>query len=126
MRFLIHTQFGEIIDLAIYLAHVEGHDVVVYIEDSRYSQIGDGIVEKTTEWWRFIGRDYIWVFDGCAHGDLQDWLREQGESVVGGTKASDELENDRQLGQRWFKDAGFDQPYSRNFTDIDSVLEFVR
>ena len=126
MRFLIHTQFGEIIDLAIYLAHVEGHDVVVYIEDSRYSQIGDGIVEKTTEWWRYIGRDYIWVFDGCAHGDLQDWLREQGESVVGGTKASDELENDRQLGQRWFKDAGFDQPHSRNFTDIDSVLEFVR
>jgi phosphoribosylamine--glycine ligase len=126
MKFIFHTQFGEIVDLAAYLTHVEGHDVLVYIDDHNYRQIGEGIVEHTTEWWRCIGQDRVWVFDGCGHGDLQDWLREIGESVVGGTKDSDALENDRQLGQKWFEAAGFDQVFSKNFKDIDSALEFVR
>jgi phosphoribosylamine-glycine ligase len=126
MKFLFHTHYGEIIDLAAYLHHVEGHEVLVYIDDHDYRQIGEGFLEHTTEWWRAIGEDYVWVFDGCAHGDLQDYLREIGEAVVGGSKAGDELENDRQLGQQWFKEAGFDQPFSKNFSDIDSMLEFVQ
>jgi phosphoribosylamine---glycine ligase len=126
MKFLFFTEHGEISDLASYLLHVEGHDVQMHIPSSNCEQIADGIVPKLKEWWRAIGEDYVWVFDGCSHGDLQDWLREQGEAVVGGTSASDDLENDRQLGQEWFKEAGFDQPYSQNFKDIDSVLEFVQ
>jgi len=126
MKFLIFTEHGEIADLAAYLLHVEGHDVLMHIHNHSCEQIADGIVPKLKEWWRAVGKDYVWVFDSCSFGDLQDWLQESGEAVVGGSKAADELENDRQLGQEWFREAGFDQPFSKNFKDIDAVLEFVR
>lgn len=126
MRFLFYSESGEIADLAAYLQNVEERDVKLYIQDKDYKRIAEGIVPHIEEWWRFIGKGYIWVFDSCSFGDLQDWLREAGEAVVGGSKAADELENDRQAGQDWFKAAGFDQPVSKNFKDIDSVIEFVQ
>jgi phosphoribosylamine-glycine ligase len=125
MRFFIHSQHGEICDLGIYLQQVEGHTVVVYIEDHNCRRIAEGILEHTTEWWRYIGEGYIWLFDGCSHGDLVEWLREQGEVVVGGTKETDSMENDRQKNQKWFRKLGFDQPVSKNFTDFDEAIAFV-
>jgi len=125
MKFLIFTEHGEIADLAAYLLHVEGHDVLLHIENDTCKQIAEGIVPHLKEWWRAIGEGYVWVFDSCCFGNLQDWLREQGEAVVGGCEAADELENDRQLGQDWFKEAGFDQSFSRNFKQIDDALAFV-
>lgn len=124
MTFIVHSTYGEIVDLAERLKD-EGHEVLVHIPDNGYKKIGDGIVEKTSEWYRCIGEGYIWVFDGCEHGDLQDWLRSKGEMVFGGNKIADELENERQLNQKWFKEAGFDQPFSKNFQSIDEALAFV-
>lgn len=126
MKFLVFTEHGEIADLASYLLHVEGHDVKMHIHNHEYAQIADDIVPKLKEWWRAVGEGYTWVFDSCSFGDLQDWLRDNGESVVGSCTEADQLENDRQLGQKWFKQAGFDQPISKNFTDIEAVTEFVR
>jgi phosphoribosylamine-glycine ligase len=126
MKFIVFSEHGEIADLAAYLLHVENHEVLLHIHNDTYKQIAEGIVPHLKEWWRAIGEDYVWVFDSCSFGNLQDWLREQGESIVGGCEAADELENNRQLGQDWFKEAGFDQVFSKNFTDIDSALEFVR
>src|SRR6266403_1516606 len=125
MKFFVFSEYGEISDLAAHLHLTEGHDVRLYITDQRYRRIADGIVPKTTEWWEFMGKDWVWVFDSCSFGKLQDYLREQGESVVGGCAAGDELENDRQLGQDWFKAARFDQPTSQNFTDFEDAIAFV-
>jgi phosphoribosylamine-glycine ligase len=125
MRFLFFSEYGEIADLAAYLSHVEGHDVVLHIPSKDYKLIAEGIVPHIEHWYRYLGKEYVWVFDSCSFGDLQDWLREQGEWVVGGCAAGDELENDRQLGQDWFVEAGFEQPYSKNFTDIDTAIIFV-
>jgi phosphoribosylamine--glycine ligase len=126
MKFLIYTEFGEISDLGIYLQEVEKHEVVLHIHDSGSRKIAEGILEHVTDWHRYMGKGYIWVFDSCSFGDLQDWLREKGESVIGGCKKGDELENDRQLGQKWFKDSGFDQVESHNFSDFDEAIEFVK
>jgi len=126
MRFLIFSEHGEIADLASYLLHVEEHEVLLHIPNDNCKQIAEGIVPHLKEWWRAIGKGYVWAFDTCSFGNLQDYLREIGESVVGGCEAADELENDRQLGQDWFKEVGFDQPFSRNFKEIDAVLEFVQ
>ena len=125
MKFLFHSDYGEIADLAIWLCHVGGYEVQLFVVDHAYEKIAEGIVPHIKEWYRFIGQDYIWVFDGCAHGDLQDWLRQRGELVVGGCSAGDELENNRQLNQDWFREAGFDIAKSRNFTSIDEVTKFV-
>ena len=125
MKFLFYTEFGEILDLATYLGIVCKHEVLFYVKEKGYKTIGEGIVEHIDEPMFYLGKDYVWVFDSCSFGELQDWLREQGEAVFGGCKAGDELENDRQFGQAWFKEAGFKQVPSKNFTDLDAAIKFV-
>ena len=123
-KFFFITEFGEICDLASYL-EFRGNEVRVMISDVGFEKIGDGFLTKEKEWYRYLGQDYIWIFDGCSNGDMQDWLRENGEVVIGGTKESDELENNRQMNQEWFRELGFNQPFSQNFTDIDEAIQFV-
>lgn len=123
MKFIIMSEYGELLDLAMALKD-EGHEVEM-VSDKDCSKIGEGIIDKCPEWWRHIGKGHIWCFDGCGRGDLQDWLREKGEMVFGGSKTADKLENDRQLGQKLFKAAGFYQPTSKNFKSIDDALKFV-
>lgn len=125
MKFLIYSEFGEIADLGIYLQEVEKHKVLIHIANHDYEKIADGILEHITDWYRYMGKGYVWVFDSCSFGDFEDWLREKGEAVIGGCAKGDELENDRQLGQQWFKEVGFDQVESRNFTDFESAIEFI-
>lgn len=125
MKFLVFSEFGEIADLAIHLQDVEKHQVAFYVEDKGYRAIADGILTHITDWYRYIGKSYVWVFDSCSFGDLQDWLREKGEAVFGGCAEGDKLENDRQAGQDWFAEAGFDMVESRNFKDFDEAHEFV-
>ena len=124
-KYIIVTEFGELLDLACTLKY-EGHDVEMYIPDHNYKKIGDGIIDKTDDWYSCIGKGYIWVFDGCSHGRLQDWLRERGEAVFGGSEQGDKLENDRQLGQKLFKAAGFHQVESKNFKDINEAIKYVK
>jgi phosphoribosylamine--glycine ligase len=126
MKYLIFTEFGELLDLAIHLQDVEKQDVTIHIPTHDYQKIGDGIVKKEKDWFNCLGQGYTWVFDGCSHGRLQEWLRERGEVVFGGSEMGDKLENDRQLSQAWFKKAGFYQPESKNFKSIDDALKFVQ
>lgn len=125
LKFLVLSSYGEILDLAIQLNKVEGYDTRLCILDSRYEKVGEGIIEKEKDWHRCLGEGYIWIMDGCENADLQDWLREKGELVVGTNKIMSELENDRQKGQAWFKKAGFIQPFSKNFKSIDDCISFV-
>ncbi len=112
--FVIVSEYAEILDLAMHL------------KDAKYKKIGDGLVEKTDDWHEYMDQGCIFVFDGCSKGRLQDWLRAKGEYVFGGSEKGDELENDRQKGQALFKKAGFFQPPSKNFTDLDAAIAFVK
>lgn len=125
--FIIWSGFGELLDLADHLANVEKCETYLYIPNHDYNKIGEGIVPKLKdwEWLNCLGKGYIWCIDGCEDGKFQDWLRAKGEAVFGGSEAGDRLENDRQLGQRWFKRAGFTQPESKNFTSLDAGMAYV-
>ena len=125
MKFLVYSEFGEIADLAMCLQN-EGHEVVFFVENHDYRSIADGILKHITDWYRYIGKGWIWVFDSCSFGDLQDWLREKGEFVFGGCAEGDKLENDRQAGQDWFAEAGFREVDSENFKDFESASEFIK
>jgi phosphoribosylamine-glycine ligase len=125
-KFYIQSEFAELLDLAIHLQDIEKHEVVFAVPNYEYSKIGEGIIEnRDTKWWNYLGQGYIFVFDGCAFGNLQDYLREKGELVFGGSEQGDKLENDRQLGQKLFKAAGFYQPESHNFKSIDDAIKFI-
>lgn len=123
-KFYIKSEYGELLDLAIQLQD-EGCEVIWCVESKVEQKIGEGILKSDERWWNYLGKDYIFLVDGCEDGNFQDWLRSKGESVFGGSEMGDKLENDRQLGQKLFKSAGFYQPESRNFKDIDSALKFV-
>ena len=125
-KFLVFSEHGEIASLAVYLQDVRHQEVKLFIPNTDCEKIAEGMVEHVKEWWRCVGENYIWIFDGNNYGDLQDWLRSRNELVVGGTKKADELENSRQAGQQWFKKAGFNQPMSKNFTSIDEAISFVQ
>jgi phosphoribosylamine-glycine ligase len=124
MKFLFYSEFGEIADLAMTLVD-EGHEVLFHVASKDYEKIADGILTHIEDWYRYMGKGYVWVFDSCSFGDFQDWLREKGEAVFGGCAEGDRLENDRQAGQDWFADAGFDMVESHNFTDFAEAGEFI-
>ena len=91
--------------------------------------IGEGIIEKEKNWLQCIGKGYVWVMDGCENAEMQDWLREQGEWVVGTNKAMSDMENDRKKGQDLFKKAGFNQPTSITFegeSAFDEAIDFIK
>ncbi len=119
------SSFGEILDLAIHLKEVEKKEVLMYIPNGEYSKIGDGIIEKADNWHDYLGQGYIFVIDGCELAGLQDWLRDQGEWVVGTNKIMAEYEDNRQKGQELFKKAGFKQPESQNFKSIEEAKAHV-
>jgi hypothetical protein len=127
--FLIFSEYAELLDLALYLQNVEKQEVFMHIPSKEHNKIGEGMVEKVKDWYTCLGKGYVWVFDGCSSGKLQDWLRSEGEMVFGGTEKSDELENNRQAGQRWFKSAGFKQPISKNFkgdSAFQDALDYIK
>lgn len=127
MKFIIISEFGELLDLAHHLQDVEKKEVLFYVQDHDYANIGEGIVPKMKKWdWLdLIGQGHIWVIDGCADGQLQDWLRSKGEAVFGGSADGDDLENDRQLNQDWFAAAGFKEVESHNFKKISDAVDFI-
>lgn len=124
-KFLIISEFGELLDLAMWLDQT-GHEVLFHVMESEYKKIGDGLVPKTDDSWTHMGEGYIYVMDGTDRAKRMDWLRSKGEYVVGSNQVMAELENDRQKAQAWFKELGFRQPKSENFTDFDSAMEYVR
>ena len=125
MKFFIHSRYGELLDLALNLQS-GGHEILFYVPDKDYSLIGEGMVPTVKDgWFPYMGKGFIYVVDGCEDGKMQDWLRYKGELVCGGSEMGDKLENDRQLNQKWFRQAGFYQPFSKNFTDFDSATKFV-
>ena len=88
--FIVWSKFGELLDVAIQLKQ-EKCEVFLYVSDHDYTEIGEGIVPKLKdwEWLDCLGKGYIWCLDGCDDGHFQDWLRDKGEFVFGGSKQGD-------------------------------------
>lgn len=124
-KFLFVSEFAETLDLAMHLKYQEGQEVLMHIASHEHRKIGEGLIDKIDDWYSKLGQGYIWVFDSCCFGKWQGWLRSKGEFVFGGSEKGDALENDRQLGQKLFKSIGFEQPESKNFTDIEEAIKFV-
>jgi phosphoribosylamine--glycine ligase len=64
----------------------EGHDVKLFIQDSDQRKNLEGMVEKIGDWRKelgWVGKGLI-VFDSTGYGKIQDQLRKEGYSVVGG------------------------------------------
>jgi phosphoribosylamine---glycine ligase len=107
----------------------EGNNVKVYIEDKDQRQNLEGIVEKTDDWkkeLKWVGKSGLVVFDCTGFGKIQDDLRSQGYSVVGGSYGGDKLEDDRQHGQKILSICGMTIKPSVNFSSARGAIRFIR
>jgi len=83
----------------------EGHAVRAHVGNPTYLQSLDGWIEKVPtletglDW---AGKDGLIVCDDNGFGPLQDRLRADGFSVVGGSAGGDLLEDDREHAQQVF------------------------
>jgi phosphoribosylamine--glycine ligase len=115
-------------DLAYRLKN-EGNEVRLFIEDEDCKECFDGMVEKTDNWeneLEWVGKSGLIVFDGVGYGKIQDKLRKDGYSVVGGCEMGDKLEHDRQYGQKIFSACGLEIVPTKSFKNIDVAIDFVK
>jgi phosphoribosylamine--glycine ligase len=117
-------------DLYLRLA-AEGHAVRVFVEDRRFAQVMDGMVERVADWrdelpWiRAAGAQGLIIFETAAHGVVQDQLRLAGYHVIGGSAFGDRLESDRAFGQQVLRGSGLRTAPVWSFTTHRAALDFL-
>ena len=122
---------GETCDLgALYVAlKAEGHEVRVSISHPMAQGTLAGLVERTADWRAELEwvRDGVILFEAVSEGlgALQDELRTQGFTVIGGSAFGDRLENDRAYAQEVLAGVGFPSGHVWRFEGVASALDFI-
>ena len=109
-------------------AQRDGHKVKHFIkqtEKTRY--IGRGLVELVSEWQAHMGwADLIFNCDNTLYITQLEPYKKLGFPIVGACVASAEWELDRDVGMKVLKKHGIATPPSKEFTDYDSAIAFVK
>jgi len=122
---------GETCDLgALYVAlKAEGHEVRVSISHPLAQGTLAGLVDRTEDWRAELEwvREGVILFEAVSEGlgALQDELRAQGFTVIGGSAFGDRLENDRAYAQEVLAGIGFPSGHVWRFDGIAAALDFV-
>lgn len=124
-KFLFVSRLGLIHDLA-YRVQQEGSIVKYGVISKSDKDVADGLVEKVERWEDFKDWADVIVFDDSDFGDFCEKLRREGKAVVGGTKYTDKLEDDRDFGQSELKAAGMNVLPNWDFESFDAAIEFIR
>jgi len=104
----------------------EGHEVKIFIENERDKDVYDGFLEKVDDWNKYIDWADVLIFDDVGFGEKIELLREQGKLVIGGSKYTDKLEEDREFGQNEMKKAGMLVLPHWDFNDFDTAINFIK
>jgi len=110
----------------------EGNDVRYYVEAESDHDIADGFVPKTDDWradldWAdVVIFDDIWVGSNIGTGEVAAELRAEGHAVVGGTPATDRLEEDRGYAMEVLESEGVNTIEHREFESFQAGIQHVR
>jgi len=104
----------------------EGHEVKVFIKEESDKDVYDGFLEKVERWEDYKDWADVIVFDDVGFGEIADALRSENKMVVGGSKYTDKLEEDREFGQNEMKKAGMVVLPHWDFEDFDSAIDFIK
>lgn len=130
-RFLFVSLDAALITDLAWRVHSGGHPVKYYIAREADREIGDGFVPKSSDWradleWAdVVVFDDIWVGNSVGTGKIAAELREEGNPVIGGTPATDRLEDDRGYGMQVLEEHGIETIPHRVFSDFESGIAFV-
>jgi hypothetical protein len=127
------SRWGESLSWALRLQD-EGHIVKMWIKETAFKKVGDGLIPKTGTWDELLfevkqhataGHQVIAFFDFTGMGDLADQARKWGIPTVGGGGFMDKLEGDRSFGQDFAEDFDLDSPPYQEFGSLDEVIAFA-
>jgi phosphoribosylamine--glycine ligase len=125
-NFLFISWSGLIGDIAWQIKK-EGHEVRYYIDAVSEREIGDGFIDKVDSWEDNVDWADVIVFDDVlGHGEMAEELRKKGKKVIGGTRYTDMLEDDRSFGQEELKKHGVQILGYSDFTSFDEAIAFVK
>ena len=125
MKFLLISGGGDGLGLALRLKE-EGHDVAVWIRESRSKKNYDGLLRKVDKWESFLDKDTIVLFDSNGGGRTADRLRARGHFVACGSAFADQLELDRQVAFELMQQCGVKVPRYKAFTSWDKARGYVK
>lgn len=103
-----------------------GHFVKVYIKAEADKDVYDGILEKTEDWRKEIDWADVIIFDDIGFGNVAEELRSKGKLVVGGSKYTDKLEEDREFGQNEMSRVGMNVLPHWDFNDFNEGINFIK
>lgn len=124
MKILFLSGWGSALPLAMEMEN-QGHATRMWIEDKESQDVGDGFIVKLDDYKPSIEWADLVISDDSNLGKISDGLREKGIPVVGGSKMTDALEDDRHLGQKLFKSSGLTCPESTSFKDVEEAIAYI-
>ena len=112
-------------------AQKAGHQVRLYVPDKpRLGLIGRGLVQRVANWREWVRwADMVFLTDNTAYlTELRTVCRTLGATpaIFGATAESSEWELDRDRGMKLFRAAGIAVPPSKEFSDYDKAIAYVR
>jgi phosphoribosylamine--glycine ligase len=139
LRILFVSQCGESLPIAL-RCQAEGAEVRWYVHDRDSADVGRGLLQRVPDWRPSVGWSDLVVFDEVAmhedHGQGEygggKWaaqVRKAGKPAVGGSPDTDQLENDRDYGQRVCKALGLEPVPMHGFKGpaaFDQAAKFVQ
>jgi phosphoribosylamine--glycine ligase len=104
----------------------EGHNVKIFIKNEADKDVYDGFLEKVDDWKKYKKWADVIVFDDVGFGSIADQLRAEKKLVIGGSRYTDKLEEDREFGQNEMEKSGMLVLSHWDFSDFDSAIEFIK
>jgi phosphoribosylamine--glycine ligase len=104
----------------------EGHQVKAFIAKETDKEVFDGFVEKVDNWKEHKDWADVIVFDDIGFGNEAESLRKEGKLVIGGSKYTDKLEEDREFAQNEMKKFGMTILPHYDFTDFEEAIKFIK
>ncbi len=130
-RFLFVSLDASLIGDIAWQVTKEGHEVRYHIRKPSDHEVADGFVDKSDDWeadvdWAdVIVFDDIWIGDEIGTGALAQELRAKGKAVIGGSPATDKLEDDRGYAMDVLEQHGVKTVRHKVFTDFDEAIALV-
>lgn len=129
MRILLIDVGANFLDFALRCKNA-GHQVKWFIAPDKNGKripVGDGLVEKVNEWQRWMRwAELVVTSDNTRYMTMLEPFRKFGYPIFGCNVAGAEMELDRSVGQKVFKDCGVPIMDYKTFYDYDSAEQFVK
>jgi len=104
----------------------EGHKVRAWIKEKRDADVYDGFLDKVGDWHEHIDWADVIIFDDVGFGREADTLRKEGKKVVGGSRYTDKLEENREFGQEELCSVGVNTLPNHNFSNMGEAVDFIK